>query len=222
MYLLHRPILRSGGGFSPLELAPVAWYRFGFGVTSSGGLVSAWADNSGNNRHLLQATETNKPAVANGILSGDGNDNFLQASFTLAQPYTLAMVVRQDTWVLNEALCDGAVVASMAVQQGTTTPNLVLNAGSQTAENSDLAVETWGVVISYWNGASSSLQIDGGTATTGNPGTTAPDGFTLFAAGTPSNYAAASAAEVVIVSGAVTGESLTRLYDYLAAIRDTL
>lgn len=54
----------SGGtrSFSPLDLSPLAWYRADpIAITLNGSDVSAWADQSGNGHHLLQATPANQP-----------------------------------------------------------------------------------------------------------------------------------------------------------------
>jgi hypothetical protein len=74
------------------------WIRVDYlkGITKDGSdLVSKWADQSGNDNDLLQATGTNQPIInANGILF-DGVDNFMKAvSFTLIQPEFIYMVFK--------------------------------------------------------------------------------------------------------------------------------
>ncbi len=44
----------------------VLWLRSDLGVTQSGGLVSQWADQSGNNNHLTQTVEAKKPIYTAG------------------------------------------------------------------------------------------------------------------------------------------------------------
>ncbi len=59
----------SGGGryFSPLDLpGMVDWHRADLGVTLVSGLVSAWADQSGNGHHLTQPTAGNRLGYAVG------------------------------------------------------------------------------------------------------------------------------------------------------------
>jgi len=46
--------------FNPALLSPVAWYRYNTGITSSGGTVSAWANQTGGEA-LVQATAANQP-----------------------------------------------------------------------------------------------------------------------------------------------------------------
>lgn len=48
--------------FSPLNLTGLeAWYRKGFGLDNTDGLVGQWNDQSGNGNHLVQATSSRKP-----------------------------------------------------------------------------------------------------------------------------------------------------------------
>jgi hypothetical protein len=88
----------SGGGvqFSPLSLAPVAWYdpsdistlfQDSAGttpVTASGQPVGKMLDKSGNGNHLLQATAASRPTytVTSGLayLAFDGVDDFMSVN----------------------------------------------------------------------------------------------------------------------------------------------
>jgi hypothetical protein len=54
--------------FSPISFTPAAWFRGDLGITLTSGKVSQWSDQSGNNRHLVQATAANQPpAITNAI-----------------------------------------------------------------------------------------------------------------------------------------------------------
>jgi hypothetical protein len=55
------PILVSGVG-RPIPTALAAWYRYNTGITSSGGTVSAWANQTGGEA-LVQATAANQPYI---------------------------------------------------------------------------------------------------------------------------------------------------------------
>ncbi|HTG44559.1 MAG TPA: LamG-like jellyroll fold domain-containing protein, partial [Verrucomicrobiae bacterium] len=63
------------------------WLRADAGVALSGSAVSQWSDQSGNNRHALQATSASQPLLSNSALNGlpalrfDGVNDFL--AFTL-------------------------------------------------------------------------------------------------------------------------------------------
>lgn len=61
----------SQQGWAPSELPNLkAWYRADSGVTVSGGLVSAWADRSGNGLTLTESIDANKPLYDATIFNG--------------------------------------------------------------------------------------------------------------------------------------------------------
>ena len=75
------------------------WLPNGAGITLNGGLVSAWADNSGNGNNATQSTETNQPLSSGGGIDLDGTDNFM----------TLTSVENLTTFTIF-AVIDGMVV----------------------------------------------------------------------------------------------------------------
>lgn len=85
----------------PTSLASLAaWYRGDLGITLNGGTVSAWADQSGNGRHLTQGTAANQPTygTASGMrghaaLAFDGtNDILSSAAFDMPRALSLFVV----------------------------------------------------------------------------------------------------------------------------------
>ena len=104
--------LSSSGGsaapWSPLSLGSslVGWYRADLLVTSSGGVVSAWGDSSGNSGPTFsQATSANRPTlnVADSQYNNQNSISFLNTapqylaqatafSPTLSEPYTLIAI----------------------------------------------------------------------------------------------------------------------------------
>jgi hypothetical protein len=83
----------SGGSarWTPASLGAqlAAWYRADLGITLNGGTVAAWADQSGNGRHLSNGVAGQQPTyVASGLgghptLSFDGGDILSSAAFDL-------------------------------------------------------------------------------------------------------------------------------------------
>jgi hypothetical protein len=179
----------SGGPFLEnfvASLNPVAWYRYGAGITVTGAGVSSWTDQSGNGNHLLQGTDTNRPALqADNSILFDGTDNYLKAvAFTLVQPETVYLLMKQVTWTAADYIFDGNTVNSGALRQVSTTPRIDLFAGAQSsADNAGLAVDTWGVVTGVINGESSITMVN--NTLTSNSGALSGDmsGFTLGARG---------------------------------------
>ncbi|MGB7587490.1 MAG: hypothetical protein WBM00_02150, partial [Solirubrobacterales bacterium] len=82
-----------------VRVSLAAWYRYRIGLTNINGACSEWADQSGNMRPLLQATASNRPTIrSDGSLLFDGVDNYLQAAFTLVQPFTIYLAFQQVSW----------------------------------------------------------------------------------------------------------------------------
>lgn len=209
--------MRSGGsGGLPIRASLAAWYRKGVGFTTATG-VSQWADQSGNGRHLAQATGSKQPALqGDGTLLFDGSADALTVAFSNPAPFTVYLRMKQVTWTLNDYVFDSMVANRAAMRQQTATPALSLFAqGVNAAENTALAVDTWGSVAAVFNGASSVLQINS-TTTTGDPGSAAAsDGFTLGASGGGlGQFSNIQVAEVAIYAAAhnATERSLMMAY----------
>jgi hypothetical protein len=131
----------------------------------------------------------------------DGSNDFLKAPpFALSQPTTVYFVGEQVTWTSGRYLLDGGAAAnSGALVQTTATPQLNLHAGTSAAGNTGAAVSTRVVIAAVFDGASSSLRVNLGTATTGNAGTTAANGLTVGANGaaTAANFGNMAVSEIV-------------------------
>lgn len=196
-----------------------AWFRWGVGITSSGGAVSQWNDQSGNARHLIQATGTNQPALqADNSILFDGADNFLQCvAFTLNQPTTIYLLAKQVTSLGNDRFCDGNAANSGSVRQGTS-PNITLHAGIVAATNGNLALDTWGVISAIFNGASSELQVNRTTAATGDAGAGNMGGLTLGASGGEALFGNVQIKELILYASAHSAAQKLQCLTYLAAL----
>lgn len=217
-------LAKSRGGGPFLEnfvssLNPVAWYRYGAGITAAGGLVSAWADQSGNGNHLVQATETNQPALqADGSILFDGSDNYMQVTFTLDQPYTVYCLFRSLSFTANDRVFDG-VTATARVVQGAASPTLTMNAGVSIAHpDGGLPVDIYGVIGCVFNGASSVFQINT-LSRSGNAGANNPGGFTLAASsGVAAAFGHIQVKEVIIFPAAHDAGQRSKVISYLAGV----
>ena len=201
-------------------LAPDAWYQFGTGITVVGAGVDTWADQSGNARDLLQATDTNRPTLnADGSITFDGADNYLKASaFTLNQPETVYLLVNPVTWADNATLFDGNGADTGALYQTTATPRVDLYAGATAAANTNLVLGAYAAVAGIFNGASSVMQVNNTTPTTGNAGAANMGGFTLGAGAAPANYANIQVKEVIIFAAAHDASTRARVIRYLMQV----
>lgn len=155
-------------------------------ITKDGSnLVSRWNDKLASGRDLIQATGTKQPLLRTSGLLFDGTDDFLKTSaFTLAQPVTIYLAVRQKAWVSNDAIFDGnANNTAKLMQYYGAKGNLNLYAGAYACEAGENRNGVWQVINVVLSGGSSFIQIYGGAKATGNPGTANIGGFTLAAYG---------------------------------------
>jgi hypothetical protein len=201
-------------------LAPAAWYRFNTGITVTGAGVSTWADQSGNGRDLLQGTDANRPSLeADGSILFDGVDNFLKcSSFTLNQPETVYLLGKQATWTSTDVVWSGDN-ANGLISQVVSSPTIRLNAGSGVADNGDWTVNTYAAVVAVINGASSLIQVNNNTATTGNAGAQNMGGFTLAAnAGGTGQWSNIQVKEVILYASAHDAGTRARVIRYLSQV----
>ncbi len=89
----------------------VAFFDSALGITKDGSnFVSNWADQSGEDNHLLQATGTNQPLWSSTGVLFDGVDNLMKCvAFTLVQPEMLYLVLKQVSWTSPRYLFSGDV-----------------------------------------------------------------------------------------------------------------
>jgi len=180
--------ISSGYAFSPATAAKLA------GSVISGG--STWTINATGDlgaricgeRDLYQATGGKMPALStvNGIniATFDGSNDYMKAAaFALSQPETVYFVGSQPTWANGAYVCDGSVTNSGVIAKLTTTPQIIINAGSSVASNAEWILNVRAVLMAQFNASNSSLRVNKGTPTTGNPGSANMNGFTLAAIG---------------------------------------
>jgi len=155
-------------------------------VTISTG-VSQITDASGAGHHLLQATSANQPAFINdggmSYFSTDGvigvNGDYLQALWTLPQPATYVIVLRQH-WLAGQSILGGSVVNTRQVFMTGLIPNICLVAAVALAPNSIYLIDnSWKVLTITWNGVSSTISVNDLNTVTGNPGSASSGGVTI-------------------------------------------
>jgi hypothetical protein len=131
----------------------------------------------------------------------DGTNDYLKsAAFSLSQPENVYFVGQQVTWTSNDHIYSGGTAGAMEFQQvnGGASPNVELYGGSAVATNTGFVLKTNAVLTTYFNGASSGIRVNRGTATTGNPGSQAGNGFTLGAYPTGAVLANITVSEILI------------------------
>lgn len=199
----------------------VAWYDAQLLSTITkdvSDFVSRWNDRLGSGNDLLQATGTNQPKwfLTDGILF-DGIDNYMQAIFTFNQPEMIYMVIKQVTWTLNDHLLDGGTNFKAELYQSSITPDLKAYAGTSSGTNSNLVLNTYGIIRLLFNGASSKLQINETSSVTGNFGALNMGGITVGSRGDgTASYSNCQIKEMIFRKVADGASDETAIYNYLA------
>ena len=189
------------------------------GVTRSGSNVTAWLDQSGNSRDLLQGTTLSQstyiPSLLNGLggIRFDGSNDFLSRSFSLSQPLTYFMVVKYVTVVANSACFFGYTNVGNR-------PRLYNLGGSYYAYAG--AGITGGTVDTNphymqveFNGTSGVVREDGSTVASGDIGTNATDGLTVARNPAGSQYGNIEAYELFIYNNILSANDSATANGYL-------
>lgn len=203
-------------------LTPGAWYRYAKGITSSAGLVSAWADASGNARHLTQGTGTNQPTLdTDKSILFDGVDNYLTVTFAQAQPFTVYALLKQIAWGATQGIIGTRAAGGGApLFQNAASPRLAANHGVTLAgpvAGSTPALGVWGAWASVANGAASVIQNNLATAS-GNAGANNLDVFVIGANAPLSSFANVAFKEVLFFPAAHASATRDRVLRYLAQL----
>lgn len=162
---------------------PGFWHRGDLGVTLATG-VSAWADQAATHGvDVIQATPTDQPAhfTSGGpnnqpYLDSDGVDDFLNDTVvnmtTTAECYKCAVFRFPTTPSANQEIVVLVGPGSTGVR--ITTDGTVVRCYVWTSAGvkillvtAPMVIGTWHLAEVYWDGATMSVRMDGGTATTG-------------------------------------------------------
>lgn len=195
-----------------------AWYDMAedYMIKNGSDLVYQWTDRSGNGNHLLQSTEAFRPLWSNSGVLFNGSDNRMTtAAFTLEQPTQIYLVLKQLTWTANDRIIDGLLSNYGSVYQSGVMPNLIVRAGGLSSQNTNLTLNTFGIIRVLFNSTSSSFQIDETIKLTGNYGPLDMNGFTLGDLAASGNQSNIEVKEVIIRTVVDTTENEQLIYDYL-------
>ena len=215
----------SAPTFSPTDIPSlVSWHDATdtSTITDSGsGLVSSWADKSGNGNTFSQGTGTNRPTTGTrtqnslNVLDFDGNDSMSMASFGGAegQPNTLYVAGVFDLLTSNRYMVDGIDAGNREALLVTSSnftalaPFPFLTHGA-----ADTNFHIFKIVF---NGASTIIGVDGSDIT-GNAGAGAIDGLTIGSAYNNLSYMNGAIGEVVFCNAALSAGDEASLETYLS------
>lgn len=215
-------------GSSPREVTPSpipsenlsAWFRFNTRITVTGSGVSQWDDVSGNDRHLVQANDANRPAkqVDGSILFNGTSHRLTTGAFTRNQPDTIYLLLKQISWTSGDRLMDGISPGFGQIIQTAVSPELRMGAGSLLPVNNQLVLDTYGVICCVFNAENALMQIDNGVPVTGDDGANNPGGLNLGTTASGSNAANIQVKEVIIYSAAHDDTTRATIIDYLSGL----
>lgn len=214
---------QAGGWYDPSDLSSMWQDSAGTIAAAVDSPVGKIDDKSGRGNHLVQATSAARPILrlATGYyyLEFDGVDDLLDKTLgtAIAQPYSRVSSLRQVSWASNDYIFTGATSAAGGLIQLGASPELQIYAGTAfVASNTNLAVGVNGVVSEAFNGASSSLTINNGTATTGNPGSASATNIAVGALSGGSFYSNVRIYGHLVRAGTFTSQELSDLRTYMA------
>lgn len=227
---LQIPLLfgSSAAAFTPDTISSLyAWYDSSDATTiyqdsalttlaAIADVVGGWKDKTANLNHVLQATTTNKPTRQTAGIRFDGIDNYLRATFgaSQAQPNEVWMVADFNGSISATNCIFGAIDTSNRAefQMAASKYQMLAGASFNTTITPTNNKQIHQVI---WNGASSSLAINGGAASTGNPGAQAMAGLTLGARFDFGAWGNVDIQEFLLFSAEPTAAERTSLLSYL-------
>lgn len=196
-----------------------AWYRYGIGLTNAGGgACSAWADQSGNGRDLVQGTGTAQPTIqSDSSLLFDGTSDQMEATFTHNQPVTWYILMRQVAWSINTIICDGSA-AQVQLFQATSSPGIRATSGSGNPISNGLSVGSYGVLVGRFSSTDTLIQVNNNSAAVAAAGSNNPGGFSIGANRAVVGFSNIQVKEIVLVSALHDDATRSRIISYEMAL----
>jgi hypothetical protein len=228
-------VASSTPSFSPLSLSPTAWFRSDLGISLDGSNnVETWNDQSGNGYNVTQGTSAERPAYntsggANGRqrLTWTESDMGLQnTSFSLAAypvdifvvaTYSATLPASNGVYMIDLGSNNDVIL----IQSGT--PNPTFYDGILLSYTNNNFTQNVPAVLEACNlgSASTFINMNGGTPTTGSTGTTAQAATSL----TIGNYGGGfllgwigDIYEVVIFSSELSSGNRNSLLAYFTSV----
>lgn len=207
----------GGGGWTPSTPSNTIkqWLRPEELSTSP---VTTWTANVGVNLPSVGGTDpTRITAVNNGqpAVRFNGTDNRMKAAFgsNQANPYTIGYILRLQ----------GDTTSFTVIADGSSFNNVLRTVSSQFQAYADNVTDVgilgatdtnWHVMLVTINGASGTVQMDGGSETTYNMGNQVMDGLTLGGNATGSLFRECDVQEVVVWNGVLSGPDKSGWFSY--------
>lgn len=235
---VKQPLAAGEAPWSPEFLSgKLAWHNADDVAGDAGTAIARW-ENKWPERALGQATAGARPTlqVVHGVnvLVFDGGDTMSSvdgagASASWAsgsQPVTTVAFLAKTNGALAQtqtivAGVDGAAEQRVYVTSSAASPasTWVMEAG--TVLNAAVNANQWAVVVAVFNGASSKIRVNG-VETTGASGAEQSSGLRVGRASSGSNNLVGQIAEVIVVSGVASTDTIADIEAYLGVKRAIL
>lgn len=209
-------------GLQPPQLDLGAWYKQNTGQTVASGKVTAWADATTNNRHIVNMNVANPPAYSSddgGVVQFVGNQGLGAQWSDSDGPKTYYMLVRQDAWGIANFVMDSGG-SNAGIWQYSTSPGLGGYAGAVSMyDNVNPTIGDYMAVCLVLNGASSSIRINNNPKLTGDTGThELLGGVSVGASSANSQGSTITVKEVLYYTGAHSDADQDAVIDYLLSL----
>jgi hypothetical protein len=225
VYTTHRVVSAapSGGGtYESILIADDSVKAFyiadASSITESAGEVTEWRDTSGNNVDLTEGSLTPNWAGDSVYFDGTASERVRNTSWTQTQPYTVIAVLNAHTWTDGDTffnIGNSGGAGNTAYIQGASSPRTRISSASSIFSTAGTpALNTRHVATLIGNGASSSLQINQNTASTGDIGSRSLD--QIYIGGLSGGSADFSINELIIIGGTKTAQWVSDIQDSLA------
>lgn len=222
----------AGLPFTPLSISGLRiWLKADAGTyqtaggspaVSDGDPVGQWQDQSGNGYHVTQATAGFRPTLKLAIRGSlpvirfDGIDDSLIVVLgsNINQPNTVLGVFDQgrifDVTGGVRQLFNPSILTSTTSRLGYFA-GVIANDPTPTI----LSVNSYQQVSAIFNGASSSLRLNGSATSAGNPGTNYMAGTLMLMTDSSTVKSQGNICEILFYDGIISGANLTALENYL-------
>jgi hypothetical protein len=183
-------------------------------------VVGSWDDLSGNGNRLTNGGGTDRPTLSGGGVAFDGTNDVLFSTFTLNQPAEIMAVWKIPSGkITNERFISAGALNNVGTyfQIGTPTKIALFDTGLLTTTD-NLVFDAPSQIRGLFNNASSEIQINRGTTTSGTIGGSDPlGGISLGVNRGTGLYGSFTLYELVVANAAMSGAQRTALSNYLLA-----
>jgi hypothetical protein len=227
-FLLRNPSLVANASFvsfSPLDLSGLSfWVKGDTGITLNGSKVSAWADQSGNGKNLIQNTAGNQPTYLSSAKNGKPGVRFTVAAtsfmstsnFTSAIAHPMVFIVYTQSQIVagNQEYvfdCGGGDRVQMNKNQNNRTA-IYAGAQIQVTETYPLS---WRIRCLAYNGSNGKMFTNGSQTVSGNVGTQTMPNFVVGRWAGGSAYSEFDVTEILIYNSILSDSDRNKVEGYL-------